>query len=150
MAVLVPPADCYMMENPEEYWAEATQAWFGATARTDVNSGINNRQLLQQHDPGLAKLVLEVRGRMLVAHVYIAWVHMCMSVFGVSENMPACRSHSNPAPSQHGALYIASSHPMQKKPRTDHVVVVVLWLSAAAGCPGVWWQYMAVHRHMPR
>lgn len=25
---------CYMMENPSEYFAEGTQSWFDATART--------------------------------------------------------------------------------------------------------------------
>eukprot|EP00775_Hariotina_reticulata_P012948 gene12948-13076_t len=53
---------CYMMDNADEYWAEATQAWFGATVRTDVNSGINTRSLLQQRDPGLAQLLAQVYG----------------------------------------------------------------------------------------
>ena len=26
--------ECYMMENPSEYFAEGTQSWFDATART--------------------------------------------------------------------------------------------------------------------
>jgi len=51
---------CYMMENADEYWAEATQAWFGATVRTDVNSGINTRSLLQERDPELAQLLAQV------------------------------------------------------------------------------------------
>ena len=27
-------SDIYMMENADEYWAEATQSWFDATVRT--------------------------------------------------------------------------------------------------------------------
>uniref|UniRef100_A0A383VWG0 von Hippel-Lindau disease tumour suppressor beta domain-containing protein n=1 Tax=Tetradesmus obliquus TaxID=3088 RepID=A0A383VWG0_TETOB len=54
--------ECYMMDNADEYFAEASQAWFGATVRCDVNSGINTRQKLQQHDPGLAELLLKVYG----------------------------------------------------------------------------------------
>eukprot|EP00882_Tetradesmus_deserticola_P023566 GHRQ01025657.1.p1 GENE.GHRQ01025657.1~~GHRQ01025657.1.p1 ORF type:complete len:341 (+),score=136.61 GHRQ01025657.1:292-1314(+) len=54
--------ECYMMDNADEYFAEASQAWFGATARCDVNSGINTRAKLQQHDPGLAQLLRKVYG----------------------------------------------------------------------------------------
>lgn len=50
-----------MMENADEYFAEASQAWFGATVRTDVNSGAHTRRLLQERDPGLAELLLQVR-----------------------------------------------------------------------------------------
>lgn len=53
------PADCYMMENADEYWAEGCQSWFEATVRTDVNSGINTRERLKQHDPDLALLLSE-------------------------------------------------------------------------------------------
>jgi hypothetical protein len=53
-------AACYMMENVDEYWAEGCQSWFDATIRTDVNSGINTRQKLRQHDPDLALLLSEV------------------------------------------------------------------------------------------
>lgn len=49
--------DIYMMENEEEYWAEACQSWFNATIRTDVNNGINTREKLEAHDPGLATLL---------------------------------------------------------------------------------------------
>lgn len=54
-----------MMKNVEEYWAEACQAWFDATVRTDVNSGINQRQILQAHDPDLSLLLEEVRVKTL-------------------------------------------------------------------------------------
>eukprot|EP00878_Enallax_costatus_P020668 GHUV01021857.1.p1 GENE.GHUV01021857.1~~GHUV01021857.1.p1 ORF type:complete len:328 (+),score=76.77 GHUV01021857.1:864-1847(+) len=55
-------ADCYMMDNAEEYWAEGSQVWFGATVRTDVTSGVNTRELLQQHDPELCRLMQQVYG----------------------------------------------------------------------------------------
>lgn len=48
---------CYMASNAQEYWAEGAQAWFDATVRTDVNSGINTREKLKRHDPTLAKLL---------------------------------------------------------------------------------------------
>jgi hypothetical protein len=50
-----PPADIYMMDNEEEYWAEGCQSWFDATVRCDVNDGINRREALEAHDPGLAQ-----------------------------------------------------------------------------------------------
>ncbi|XP_071174296.1 uncharacterized protein [Mytilus edulis] len=34
-------ADSYAMSNPTEYWAEATQAFFHVTNRTDVTGGLN-------------------------------------------------------------------------------------------------------------
>ncbi|KAF8071143.1 GPA3 [Scenedesmus sp. PABB004] len=57
------PADCYAMENADEYWAEGTQAWFGATARTDVNGGVSSRAALRRRDPQLAALLQRVYGR---------------------------------------------------------------------------------------
>ncbi|KAF6254715.1 hypothetical protein COO60DRAFT_1703205 [Scenedesmus sp. NREL 46B-D3] len=54
--------ECYMMDNADEYFAEASQAWFGATVRCDVNSGINTRDKLQQHDPGMFELLHKVYG----------------------------------------------------------------------------------------
>jgi hypothetical protein len=53
-------ADCYMMFNAEEYWAEGCQSWFDATVRTDVNSGINTRDKLKAHDTHFAQLLEEV------------------------------------------------------------------------------------------
>lgn len=53
---------CYMMENADEYFAEGCQTWFDATARSDVNSGINTREKLKAHDPGFAELLAEVFG----------------------------------------------------------------------------------------
>ncbi|GIL51691.1 hypothetical protein Vafri_7630 [Volvox africanus] len=50
------------MENEEEYWAEGTQAWFDATIRTDVTSGVNTREKLRQRDPGLAAMMTRAYG----------------------------------------------------------------------------------------
>ncbi|KAL3139134.1 hypothetical protein ABBQ32_005920 [Trebouxia sp. C0010 RCD-2024] len=52
----------YMMENADEYWAEATQSWFDATVRTDVNDGVNTREKLKKHDPLLATLLMNAYG----------------------------------------------------------------------------------------
>jgi hypothetical protein len=52
----------YVMASPEEYWAEMTQAWFHATVRNDVTSGITTRQALMYHDPRLASIMLHVWG----------------------------------------------------------------------------------------
>ena len=38
---------CYMGSCADEYWAEATQSWFDATVRTDVNCGVNTREKIQ-------------------------------------------------------------------------------------------------------
>lgn len=56
------PSGIYMMANPQEYWAEGTQAWFDATIRTDVNGGYNTRAKLEAHDPTLAALLKRVYG----------------------------------------------------------------------------------------
>ncbi len=55
-------AQSYVALNPEEYWAETTQAWFHATTRTDVTSGITTREALIRHDPRLAVIMYEVWG----------------------------------------------------------------------------------------
>jgi hypothetical protein len=52
----------YMMSNKEEYWAEMTQAWFHATARSDVNNGIRTRADVKKRDAGLAQLLADVYG----------------------------------------------------------------------------------------
>lgn len=51
-----------MMSNVDEFWAEGTQAWFDATVRTDVNSGVNTRVKLKAHDPQLAAVLAHVFG----------------------------------------------------------------------------------------
>eukprot|EP00889_Picochlorum_renovo_P002120 jgi/Picre1/29150/NNA_004543.t1 len=52
----------YVMANPEEYWAEMSQAWFHATKRDDVTSGIKTRDRLIEHDPRLAAIMARVYG----------------------------------------------------------------------------------------
>jgi len=54
--------ECYMMANADEYWAEGVQAWFHATAREDVNSGIKDRELLRLHDAPLAAILEQTFG----------------------------------------------------------------------------------------
>lgn len=51
-----------MMANEDEYWAEGCQSWFDATIRTDVNDGVNTREKLKAHDPGLAAALKEAFG----------------------------------------------------------------------------------------
>ena len=51
---------CYMMDNADEYFAEACQSWFEATVREDVNSGVNTRAALKARDPQLAALMQKV------------------------------------------------------------------------------------------
>jgi hypothetical protein len=55
-------ATTYMMSNADEYWAELSQAWFAASARTDVNNGINARELVKLKDQPAAALLAEVYG----------------------------------------------------------------------------------------
>lgn len=50
------------MSNKQEFFAEATQAWFEATVRTDVTSGLRTKHELYQRDPELAAFMLRVYG----------------------------------------------------------------------------------------
>lgn len=52
----------YLMENSEEFWAETSQAWFEATLREDVTSGLRTKQEILDREPALAKLMLQVYG----------------------------------------------------------------------------------------
>jgi hypothetical protein len=52
----------YVMSNAEEYFAEMSQAWFEATVRTDVTSGVITRNDLKKRDPRLAKLMRSIWG----------------------------------------------------------------------------------------
>lgn len=52
----------YCMENEDEYWAEMSQAWFGATRRKDVTSGVTTRLQVMERDPRLAAVMLRVWG----------------------------------------------------------------------------------------
>ena len=63
------PSRIYMMVNSDEYWAEGTQTWFGATIRKDVNGGFNTRAKLRAHDPHLAAVLERVYGPAQVQHI---------------------------------------------------------------------------------
>lgn len=52
----------YIMSNAQEFFAEATQAWFEATVRTDVTSGLRTKHELHRRDPALAAFMLRVYG----------------------------------------------------------------------------------------
>lgn len=51
------PADAYIMANADEYWAEASQAWFEATIRMDATGGVTTRAGVRSRDPRLAQLL---------------------------------------------------------------------------------------------
>lgn len=61
-AVLARNSSLYMFSNAEEFWANGTQAWFGAIGRTDVNMGITTRAKLREMEPSLAAIMEEVYG----------------------------------------------------------------------------------------
>lgn len=52
----------YMYMNEREFWANGTQAWFDAIGRTDVNDGVNSRDLIYERFPDLALLMEQVYG----------------------------------------------------------------------------------------
>jgi hypothetical protein len=53
----------YAMENPAEYWAEATQSWFNCNRVNDREHGpIGTREELMRYDPEVAKLLAKVFG----------------------------------------------------------------------------------------
>uniref|UniRef100_A0A0G4HKX3 Uncharacterized protein n=1 Tax=Chromera velia CCMP2878 TaxID=1169474 RepID=A0A0G4HKX3_9ALVE len=52
----------YMYSTKDELWANGSQAWFHAIARTDVNRGIVTRQALKKEHPDLSELMEEVYG----------------------------------------------------------------------------------------
>ena len=55
-------SEAYLMENSEEFWAETSQAWFEATLREDVTSGLRTKQQILEREPELAQLMLRVYG----------------------------------------------------------------------------------------
>jgi hypothetical protein len=61
-AATVRDTGLYMFSNAEEFWANGTQAWFEAIARTDVNMGITTRDQLRELEPNLAPIMEEVYG----------------------------------------------------------------------------------------
>jgi cyclophilin family peptidyl-prolyl cis-trans isomerase len=55
--------DTYAGSNPNEYWAEGAQSWFGDNRENDSSHNhVNTRDELREYDPELAKLCEEVFG----------------------------------------------------------------------------------------
>lgn len=53
----------YAAENPDEYWAEGVQSWFGLNDPPgSIHNEIDTRAELETYDPTLAELILEVFG----------------------------------------------------------------------------------------
>lgn len=53
----------YAMENPSEYWAEATQSWFDSNRVNDNQHGpVDTREKVKAADPMVAALLTEVFG----------------------------------------------------------------------------------------
>ncbi len=53
----------YAGSNPYEYWAEGVQDWFGNNRENDAyHNHVNTRAELEEYDPALAALCLEVFG----------------------------------------------------------------------------------------
>ena len=53
----------YAAENPDEYWAEGVQSWFGLNDPPgEIHNEINTRVELEEYDPVLASLILETFG----------------------------------------------------------------------------------------
>lgn len=65
----------YMMANSQEYWAEATQSWFGVTLRIDVNNGYNTRAKLTPHDPTIIGILNDVFQDVLVLRYSVNCVY---------------------------------------------------------------------------
>ena len=55
--------DTYAGENPDEYWAEGVQSWFGLNDPPGpIHNEIDTRAELEAYDPALAGIILEVFG----------------------------------------------------------------------------------------
>ena len=58
----------YAGENPDEYWAEGVQSWFGLNDPPGaVHNEVNTRAELEAYDPVLANLIREVFGDVTVS-----------------------------------------------------------------------------------
>lgn len=58
----------YAAENPDEYWAEGVQAWFGLNDPPGpIHNEINTRADLESYDPALAGLIREALGEVEVS-----------------------------------------------------------------------------------
>ena len=57
----------YAGENPEEYWAEGVQSWFGLNDPPGlIHNDVNTRAELEAYDPVLAGLIREVFGEVIM------------------------------------------------------------------------------------
>jgi len=56
------PGTAYSCSNQDEMWAEATQGWFNATCRTDVNPGLTTPDDIKQNAPKLYDILTNVYG----------------------------------------------------------------------------------------
>ncbi len=55
--------DTYAGENPDEYWAEGVQSWFGLNDPPGpIHNNVNTRSELEVYDPTLSELIQEVFG----------------------------------------------------------------------------------------
>ena len=55
--------ETYAGRNPDEYWAEGVQSWFGLNARPGtIHNDVNTRSELEPYDPVLAEMIREVFG----------------------------------------------------------------------------------------
>ena len=54
--------EVYMSSTKDEFWANASQAWFHAIKRVDVTDGNNTREKIMANFPELASLLLAVYG----------------------------------------------------------------------------------------
>ena len=58
----------YAAENPDEYWAEGVQSWFGVNDPPGpIHNEINTRRELEEYDPALAALIREALGDVTVS-----------------------------------------------------------------------------------
>ena len=59
--------ETYAGENPDEYWAEGVQSWFGLNDPPGpIHNDVNTRAELEDYDPVLASLIHEVFGDVII------------------------------------------------------------------------------------
>ncbi|GFH26612.1 VHL domain-containing protein [Haematococcus lacustris] len=129
--------DIYAMENAEEYWAEGTQAWFDATVRCDVNDGINTRQRMKDHDPGLASML-----QMAYGDGTWRYLHDAPTTF-TSRGKPIAVGTLDTLRSSH----VAPQHLEMERARPIVAVSPPRQATCEGGClPCVGWDTIAYHK----
>ena len=74
----------YASENPDEYWAEGVQSWFGLNDPPGaIHNDINTRAELESYDPVLAVLIQEALGDAEVSSSCHETVDIYFSIRGV-------------------------------------------------------------------